>query len=374
MAKKFIQIDGASGYVTIPDAAALRVGAGNFSFSIWVCWLAFPAVGQAPPILIKSGVGGYEWELYFQQDGDDYLLCQTNGTETIAATMPSPLQLNTWYHIVASVVRVGGGSKIYVNNVCLDVTGSVSSTNYENDGAVLINTDAAGEQIIQIDDFRLYKKALSAAEVAAIYNAGTPKPYSVFDAGAAAAAFNIDESSGTTITDEIGGLVGTFSATGVAWGLGDPGTAVIEQIAAEIETAINEITVANGFNQTLTAIRPRRLDFVGILLNDGKVFIWQGDHNAVENPASMAAEWLVEFSIGALIIDSDAETDSIDTRLNDVAADILKKLKEDHTRGGFAIDTLFPSIAKIDTEEVSGVIVTITVHYRTQYADPYTLI
>jgi hypothetical protein len=148
---------------------------------------------------------------------------------------------------------------------------------------------------------------------------------------------------------------------------------VIESIAENIETCINEITVANGFSQNLIAIRPRRLDFDGILLSDGKVTIWQGDHEAAAEPANMCSEWVVQFAVTALVIDSDEETDSIDIRLNTVASDIIKKLAEDVTRGGFAIDTLFPSIAKIDTEENTGITVIAAVHYRTALNDPYTL-
>jgi|GEM_PF-5915258 len=149
---------------------------------------------------------------------------------------------------------------------------------------------------------------------------------------------------------------------------------VIERIAVNIQEAIDAITVENGFNQTLTAIRPRRLDFAGILLNDGKVFVWQGDERPVGEPANLASEWEVDFDIGAIVIDSDDETDSIDTRLNQVASDIEKKLLADPQRGGYAIDTRVGGRTKIDTEETTGKTVTITVHYRTRYDDPYTQI
>ena len=148
---------------------------------------------------------------------------------------------------------------------------------------------------------------------------------------------------------------------------------VVEQIAAQLAAEIDAITVSNGFTQDLTAIRPRRLDFSGILLNDGKVFIWQGDREPAGEPVSMCDEWLQTFTIGAILIDSDDESDSIDTRLNDVASDIEKKLKADVTRGQLAVDTFITQVEKIDTEENTGVLITVIVHYRTAFNDPYTL-
>lgn len=150
------------------------------------------------------------------------------------------------------------------------------------------------------------------------------------------------------------------------------GLPIIERIARDIENAVNEVTTENGYSQTLTAVRPRRLDFDGILLNDGKVFIWQGDLLPVGEPANLAAEWNAEFQIGAILIDSDTETDSIDIRLNAAAADLQKQLLADPSRGGWAIDSAITGVSKIDAEECTGVSVALQVHYRTKYDDPYS--
>jgi hypothetical protein len=147
---------------------------------------------------------------------------------------------------------------------------------------------------------------------------------------------------------------------------------LIETIAVEIAARINEITVANGFNQTLVAVRPKRNDFKDEPAVNGKVLIWQGSEARPEAEAIGCEEWLQQFLLIAIVKDSDAATTSIDTRINQVRADIEKKLKADHTRGGNAIDTSFLGSYKFDDGEgFSGIVVDAIVHYRTQYLNPY---
>ena len=150
-------------------------------------------------------------------------------------------------------------------------------------------------------------------------------------------------------------------------------TPLIETIAVEIAAQISEITVANGYNQDLVPVRSKRNDFSDIAPVDGKVLIWQGEERAPGAEAVGTEEWLQEFLLIAIVTDGDAAATSIDTRLNQVRADIQKKLLLDHTRGGNAIDTMFEGSAKFDDGKgFSGIVVNCVVHYRTLYTTPYT--
>lgn len=150
-------------------------------------------------------------------------------------------------------------------------------------------------------------------------------------------------------------------------------TPVIESIAIDIETAINAVTEANGFNQDLTAIRPARNDFKDVTPEDRKVLIWQGDEERPDDHAIDTQEWMQPFVLEAVVLDDDNASDSIDTRINQVRADIQKKLCEDVTRGGNAIDTILMPCGKFDDGEgFTGIAVNIIVHYRTNDDDPYT--
>jgi hypothetical protein len=148
-------------------------------------------------------------------------------------------------------------------------------------------------------------------------------------------------------------------------------TPIIELIAANIEAAINAITVANGFNQNLVALRCKRNDFATITPGNGVVLIVQ---EGAEMPAQCIGTetWIQTFSLMAIVIDSDTVATSIDTRLNQVAGDIVKKLRVDWTRGGYAIDTNFDAPQLIDDPRFTGVTVAAKVEYRTKWGDPYT--
>lgn len=146
---------------------------------------------------------------------------------------------------------------------------------------------------------------------------------------------------------------------------------VIELIAKNLETSINAITVANGYNQTLKALRPRRNDFSDVTPDDLTVLIKQADEEQGVDPIAKQ-DWSQPFFLIAIVLDSDAATASIDTRINYVRADIQKKLLIDVTRGNNAYDTIIlPSTEFDDGNGFSGIEVKIAVKYRTQYTNPY---
>jgi len=146
---------------------------------------------------------------------------------------------------------------------------------------------------------------------------------------------------------------------------------VIEHIAENIKDTINAITEANGFNQDLTAIRPKRNDFADISPDDLTVLIVQADETEDESPVG-TKQWVQAFIIMALIIDSDKATDSIDTRINKVRADVEKKLKEEPYRGDYAIDTDVDASTPFDDGEgFTGIAIRALVRYRVKYDDPY---
>lgn len=149
-------------------------------------------------------------------------------------------------------------------------------------------------------------------------------------------------------------------------------TPIVEFIAANIKTTIEGVTTTAGYNQTLTAIRPKRIDYKE-LPADLTVVIRQMSQ---EKPAQavQTAEWFQRFALMAVVIDSDTATTSIDTRLNQVSADIQKALLVDASRGGYAQDTMINSIQTWydQTGKTTGVAVEITVHYRVVWNDPYT--
>lgn len=157
-----------------------------------------------------------------------------------------------------------------------------------------------------------------------------------------------------------------------------PTNPVDELIAQNIATAISEITVANSYNYDLTAARPTRIGFDGMKKHkDLTVLIVQDDADADESKASEGnppmLAWRQPFMLIAYVIESDASTDPIDQRINRVRADIIKKLMDDVTRGGYAHNTTFVgSQVFASSPGVSGVVLYVDIEYRVRSNDPYT--
>jgi len=149
---------------------------------------------------------------------------------------------------------------------------------------------------------------------------------------------------------------------------------LVEQIAVKLVEAVNAITVAAGFNYDLTAVRPKRIHLEGDINTDRTVIIEQ-ESAVKEQQTGDTITWRQPFTLQALVIDSDTETDAIDTRLNKIRADIEKQLTSAAYRecGGLAEGILLKAPEKfIADPQVSGIAVNIDVQYTTEYDDPYT--
>ncbi len=149
---------------------------------------------------------------------------------------------------------------------------------------------------------------------------------------------------------------------------------LIELIAVKLEEAINAITEANGFNYDLTAVRPKRIHLEGDVNTDRTVIIEQEDP-VKEQQTGDTITWRQAFTLQALVIDSDTETEAIDTRLNKIRADIEKQLTSETyiDCDGLAEIILLKAPEKFIADvNVSGIAVNIDVVYTTEYSDPYT--
>ncbi len=146
-----------------------------------------------------------------------------------------------------------------------------------------------------------------------------------------------------------------------------------ELIAEDIKAKIAEITEGNGFNYTLSAVRAKRSNFLNAAWADLTVIINQtGEIEMVS--AGLTKQRDLQFVLTCIYTGSDESTVPLGTPLNRIAADIEKKLMEDPTRDGNAIDTVVHgSVPKYDSQSgVTGVFIEVSVHYRTKDDDPYT--
>jgi hypothetical protein len=155
-------------------------------------------------------------------------------------------------------------------------------------------------------------------------------------------------------------------------------THLVEDIAQDIVSALENITIANGYDFDIASVeRPPRFladsvarDLTAKVHQRGRVR--DEEHDYEGNPPRLA--WREEFEIHGIRHPTDASTAPIDQLNNEIALAIEKALKVDDTRGGRAIDTYITEIRPIEPGDKSyaGVRVTAEVLFRVYENDPET--
>jgi hypothetical protein len=149
-------------------------------------------------------------------------------------------------------------------------------------------------------------------------------------------------------------------------------TPIKEDIAANLLTTINTVTTGNSYQQTITGIRTLRIDYAKVSPDD-LTFILSQDEEEEAEPGHSKKTWIQNYTVLCVVVDSDDSTTAIETRINQVEADIRKAVRVDPQRNSNALDTIInPSTQLPDGVDFTGIIVNIAVHYRHSEDDPYT--
>lgn len=210
MANNYLTFDGSTGYITVPDDAAITFGSGSFSICFWMKTNENEG-GILQIYDSDSEIGMYAWK----QTGKGCHFTFIDGSAT-EVTVDFDITYDQWFHVVCTFEKPGNAT-VYLNASPVD-TKEVSGLESITAGASLyIGTGGySGLYTGSLDDLRIYKgKALTAGEVATIYNNGAGKKYEAGDVTGATAvvAFDFDEgvgnpqSQGTVLTGTITGGV-----------------------------------------------------------------------------------------------------------------------------------------------------------------------
>jgi hypothetical protein len=170
---KALSVDGRNGAVVVPRDPVMNVADGEFSVSAWI----------RPERLQQGGIvclGKYSWThgWYFDMPNNRGVLRietansdnQPNGT---VASRPGVIRANVWQHVAAVVRRGADETRLYVNGVEV-AKGTVQPTNLDNPDVDLHIGRIQNSQLFkgQIDDVRIYRRALDAAELQALIEPG----------------------------------------------------------------------------------------------------------------------------------------------------------------------------------------------------------
>jgi hypothetical protein len=168
-----LAFDGTSAWVELPFTPAINF-APTAAFTI-EAWVRADRVGGAETgyraILVKCPPNGdWDWGLYLTPDNRFMAGC-ASGYAVISSTVASTGQ---WYH--AAVTYAAGAWTLYVDGVA--EAGAIGSPILQSDGSAALARKGVGlwtNDFLEgaIDEAGLYSRALSSAEVEAIYNAGS---------------------------------------------------------------------------------------------------------------------------------------------------------------------------------------------------------
>jgi len=181
MVGQAFSFNGTTAYVQIPDSPVLRPT--NLTVEAWVMFTSLNSTGNSPAgqqyIVFKQNSRSSYFEGYYlgkeRQAGKDVFAFGVSSSSGTGANAYSTnaIATNVWYHVAA--VRGSNFIQIYVNGQLHSQAAVSFAQNYGNfplyfgtSGESYWDHKLAGS----LDEVSLFNRALSAAEIAAIYTAG----------------------------------------------------------------------------------------------------------------------------------------------------------------------------------------------------------
>jgi hypothetical protein len=164
--RQAVSFNGTSNYINLYNPSSLQPA--NITVASW-----FKTTGNTG-VIIRKGAGGYALEI-----GDGNGICSGangkiefwiyNGTTYYCAVSSATYNDNQWHQATGSFD--GSSVKIYVDGVLITTTNITTSISYSA-GGIFIGRDSGGSIYWNgsLDDARIYNYALSAQEVANLYN------------------------------------------------------------------------------------------------------------------------------------------------------------------------------------------------------------
>lgn len=160
------KFDGSTNYITISDHASWSMFLSNFTISLWV---RFDSVAANKVIMGQYADANNQWYLQWTTGNIIQLYGIVSSTATFDYSCPLTAVANTWYHVV--VQRSGTSCIMYINVIPQTITATTAWTAVAtNIAAVLsIGNVSTGYQAGNIKDLRVFAKALTVDQIAALY-------------------------------------------------------------------------------------------------------------------------------------------------------------------------------------------------------------
>jgi hypothetical protein len=155
-----ISFNGSTDMITV---SALTLPTSDLTLVAWI----FPTAWKTNGRVVTDGSGGTLW--YVDSDGG-MMHATSDGASHITSSASSAFGLNAWCHIAA--VRASNTWTHYINGLASG-TPATGGTPSSNAGVYIGNRGTLDRQFCgTMDDVRVYNAALTAVQVASLYNAG----------------------------------------------------------------------------------------------------------------------------------------------------------------------------------------------------------
>jgi len=167
------RLDGIGGYVVIPDSPSLRPA--SVTMEAWV--QIFSTNGTQLVFAKPLGSGALDsYGLALVNGAPLAAICDTNGFGTFISST-NPLALGQWYHLAYTYDGTSSQEMLFVNGVAAASANAAKSMSFDAH-PLLLGADIENEVPAyflngQIDEASLYNRALTAGEIASIYNVGS---------------------------------------------------------------------------------------------------------------------------------------------------------------------------------------------------------
>lgn len=211
-------LDGVNDYVDLPDVPA---NSPTTAVSLQA-WIKPRSIGTGQAIISNLNASNDNGTYHFVLQSDGSLQLSVYQSTTIyraAVTAPNVISPNVFQHVAATFDTSNQAMRIYVNGVSLPVTilySNVTSlfdvATHPRIGAYTITGSFGAPFNGEIDEVQIHNRALSASEIAAIYNAGSAGVCSVSCVNVPSSSFAAWYKAEDTPIDSSGnGNTGTLS-------------------------------------------------------------------------------------------------------------------------------------------------------------------
>ena len=208
LSTKSLLFDGTTDYVTFTE---YEYEINSLNDDITISFWAKRTDNNDEAVILGNSASGSMKRLYFDSDGDRlYIESDLNGQEAYGAVTAD----TNWHHYVVKSQGAAGGASATVTMYEDGSSVSVTNTNFgASDSANLSlnrigDDNAAGNQAFKglLYQVAIYDKALSDAEVTAIYNSGDPIPLkenlgNYISSGSLLNLWKFSEGTGTSVAD-----------------------------------------------------------------------------------------------------------------------------------------------------------------------------